>query len=87
MRDRGIGEFIDCAALSGLRSVQFRFVPRASPWAGMWLPLRGGKQRNPKRQRPAENHLLLTSYPLITRVLSPVAIPVPEKSVARPAGA
>jgi len=35
----------------GSSFVRFPLLPRALPWAGMWLPLRGGKQRNTKKPR------------------------------------
>ncbi len=38
----------DCAALSGLDFIRFTLFPRALPWAGMWLPLPGGKWCNTK---------------------------------------
>ncbi len=40
--------FLCCAvmdlAAKGPQQISFRFLPRASPWAGMWSPLRGGKE-------------------------------------------
>jgi len=33
-------------------SVVYEFVPRAMPWADLWMPLRGGgKQRNIKKRK------------------------------------